>query len=205
MSESITVFHYDMTYNAYYVWIWVTVEINLAITCISIPILRPLVRQLAPWLSGSFSGRGKGTWNFSFVSGSVLKNLSNSASSKEGQQSDAEVPERPYHEYLEKVPGDYGYRSDHGRRNDPGYQEERHAEDRSYEDHRYGDETPRRSEYTYEDPRAGWAVPQQWDIESTAGSLGVLPAAESGDNFSTRVESPSSGRPKAPTSSWLHV
>ena len=37
MFQSITVFHYDMTYNAYYVWIWVTVEINLAIACISRP------------------------------------------------------------------------------------------------------------------------------------------------------------------------
>jgi hypothetical protein len=206
MSESITVFHYDMTYNAYYVWIWVTVEINLAIACISIPILRPLVRQLAPWLSGRFSSRGKGTWNFSFVSGSILKNLSNSDSSnKEGQQTDAEVLERPYHEYLEKVPGDRGYRGDHGYQRDPGYREEYregYPEGHGHlEEHGYDDEAPRRDDHAYEDPRAGWDVPRQWDVES-AGSLGVLPRS-SAESLSTRVES--SARPKPHTSSWLHV
>jgi hypothetical protein len=195
-----------MTYNAYYVWIWVTVEINLAIACISVPILRPLVRQLAPWLSGRFSSRGKGTWNFSFISGSILKNLSNSDSSnKEGQQSDAEVSERPYHEYLEKVPGDRGYRGDGGYRRDPGYREEyrgEYPEDHGYHEERgYGDEAPWRGDRTYEDPRAGWAVSREWDVES-AGSLGVLPRA-SAENCSTRMESP--GRLRPHTSSWLHV
>jgi hypothetical protein len=202
MSESITVFHYDMTYNAYYVWIWVTVEINLAIACISIPILRPLVRKLAPWLSGAFSSRGKGTWNFSFVNKNVLKNLSNSDSSnKEDQQSDIEVLERPYHEYLEKVPGDRGYRADHGYQKDPGYREEYrepYPDNCGYPGHGYGDEPPRRA---YDDGRADWAVPRHWDVES-AGSLGVLPRAST-ENLPTRVES--SARPKPHTSSWLHI
>jgi predicted MFS family arabinose efflux permease len=110
MAESMTIFHYDMTWNGFYVWLWLIVEINLAVMCISIPVLRPLVRKVAPCLSGSLSSRGTGTWNVSFASGSILGGPANSNSgSKPDPQrfSDAGIPERngdgsKHFEYLEK-------------------------------------------------------------------------------------------------------
>ena len=109
MAESMTIFHYDMTWNGFYVWLWLTVEINLAIMCISIPPLRPLVRRVAPCLSGSLSSRGTGTWNVSFASGSMFRGPGNSNSGKPEPQpfSDAGISERnghgsKYFDHLEK-------------------------------------------------------------------------------------------------------
>ncbi|KAL2823263.1 hypothetical protein BDW59DRAFT_163427 [Aspergillus cavernicola] len=41
---------YDVTWDGYQIWLWVLVEINLAVICASIPTLRPLVRRCLPQL-----------------------------------------------------------------------------------------------------------------------------------------------------------
>ncbi|PKY00111.1 hypothetical protein P168DRAFT_337402 [Aspergillus campestris IBT 28561] len=41
---------YDITWDAYQLWLWVLVEINLAVICASIPTIRPLVRRYLPQL-----------------------------------------------------------------------------------------------------------------------------------------------------------
>jgi hypothetical protein len=48
MSQSLLTLRYDMTWNAYIVWIWLIVECDLAIICISVPILRPLFKKWLP-------------------------------------------------------------------------------------------------------------------------------------------------------------
>jgi hypothetical protein len=45
MSQSLTGLRYDMTWNAFIVWIWLVVECNLAIICISVPVLRVFVKK----------------------------------------------------------------------------------------------------------------------------------------------------------------
>jgi hypothetical protein len=44
-----------MTWNAIMVWIWLTIECDLAIICISVPILRILLRRMVPklWPGGT--------------------------------------------------------------------------------------------------------------------------------------------------------
>jgi hypothetical protein len=39
---------YDLTWNGYVVWIWLIVECDLAIICISVPVLRVLFRRWFP-------------------------------------------------------------------------------------------------------------------------------------------------------------
>jgi hypothetical protein len=55
MSQSLYTLRYDMTWNAIMVWIWLTIECDLAIICISVPILRILLRRLVPklWPGGT--------------------------------------------------------------------------------------------------------------------------------------------------------
>ena len=52
MSQSLTGLRYDMTWNSFIVWIWLIVECDLAIICISVPVLRILVRRLKPHSTG---------------------------------------------------------------------------------------------------------------------------------------------------------
>ena len=51
MARAIAVYLYDITWAGYEVWIWLIVECNLAIICISIPVMRALVRKYAPCIS----------------------------------------------------------------------------------------------------------------------------------------------------------
>jgi hypothetical protein len=73
MADALTVYRYDVTWMGYEVWIWLVVEGNLAIICISIPVLRPLVRKYAPCLSISAKS-SKGLT--SFASGSIFRRTS---------------------------------------------------------------------------------------------------------------------------------
>ncbi|KAH8696377.1 hypothetical protein BGW36DRAFT_397944 [Talaromyces proteolyticus] len=41
---------FDVTWDGYQLWLWVLVEINLAVICASIPTIRPLVRRYLPQL-----------------------------------------------------------------------------------------------------------------------------------------------------------
>jgi hypothetical protein len=52
MSQSLTGLRYDMTWNSFIVWIWLIVECDLAIICISVPVLRVLVRRIMPHWAG---------------------------------------------------------------------------------------------------------------------------------------------------------
>src|ERR1700753_577430 len=56
MSQSLTGLRYDMTWNSFIVWIWLIVECDLAIICISVPVLRILVRRLKPHSGGRTTG-----------------------------------------------------------------------------------------------------------------------------------------------------
>jgi hypothetical protein len=53
MVQAINVYRYDVTWIGYQVWIWLIVECNLAIICISIPVMRALVRKYFPCWSMS--------------------------------------------------------------------------------------------------------------------------------------------------------
>jgi len=66
MAQSLDKMRYDTTWNAFYVWIWLLVECNLAIICISVPTLRPLFRKLFP---------------AAFVSTNISKDATHTASS----------------------------------------------------------------------------------------------------------------------------
>jgi hypothetical protein len=48
MSQSLLSLRFDMTWNSYVVWIWLIVECDLAIICISVPVLRVLVKKWFP-------------------------------------------------------------------------------------------------------------------------------------------------------------
>lgn len=39
---------YDFTWEGYEIWLWILVEVNLAVMCASIPTLRPLMKQYFP-------------------------------------------------------------------------------------------------------------------------------------------------------------
>jgi hypothetical protein len=73
MADALTVYRYDVTWMGYEVWIWLIVECNLAIICISVPVLRKLVRKYAPCLSMTTRG-SKGLT--SFASGSIFRRTS---------------------------------------------------------------------------------------------------------------------------------
>jgi hypothetical protein len=73
MADALTVYRYDVTWMGYEVWIWLIVECNLAIICISVPVLRPLVRKYVPCLSMTTRG-SKGLT--SFTSGSIFRRTS---------------------------------------------------------------------------------------------------------------------------------
>jgi len=72
MADALTVYRYDVTWMGYEVWIWLTVECNLAIICISVPVLRKLVRMYVPCLSMTKSSKGL----TSFTSGSIFRRTS---------------------------------------------------------------------------------------------------------------------------------
>jgi hypothetical protein len=48
MSQSLSSMRWDMTWNGMLVWIWLIIECDLAIICISVPVLRLLVRRFIP-------------------------------------------------------------------------------------------------------------------------------------------------------------
>jgi hypothetical protein len=73
MADALTVYRYDVTWMGYEVWIWLIVECNLAIICISAPVLRPLVRKYVPCLSMT-TRSSKGLT--SFASGSIFRRTS---------------------------------------------------------------------------------------------------------------------------------
>jgi hypothetical protein len=73
MADALTVYRYDVTWMGYEVWIWLIVECNLAIICISVPVLRPLVRKYLPCLSMT-TRHSKGLT--SFASGSIFRRTS---------------------------------------------------------------------------------------------------------------------------------
>src|SRR6202000_1798296 len=73
MADALTVYRYDVTWMGYEVWIWLIVECNLAIICISVPVLRPLVRKYLPCLSMT-TRNSKGLT--SFTSGSIFRRTS---------------------------------------------------------------------------------------------------------------------------------
>jgi hypothetical protein len=73
MADALTVYRYDVTWMGYEVWIWLIVECNLAIICISVPVLRPLIRKFFPWLSMTTKNSGDLT---SFASGNIFKRTS---------------------------------------------------------------------------------------------------------------------------------
>jgi hypothetical protein len=50
MSQSLSSLRWDMTWNSYVVWLCVSVECNLAVVCISVPVLRTLFRRYLPSL-----------------------------------------------------------------------------------------------------------------------------------------------------------
>jgi rhodopsin domain-containing protein len=52
MSQSLTGLRFDMTWNSFIVWIWLIVECDLAIICISVPVLRVLVKKYLPRAAG---------------------------------------------------------------------------------------------------------------------------------------------------------
>jgi hypothetical protein len=56
MSQSLSSLRWDMTWNSYVVWICLSIECNLAIICISIPILRTLFRRYMPSVFPVFPG-----------------------------------------------------------------------------------------------------------------------------------------------------
>jgi hypothetical protein len=39
---------YDITWDGYDIWLWILVEVNLAVMCASIPTLRPLLKKYVP-------------------------------------------------------------------------------------------------------------------------------------------------------------
>ncbi|KAL4888578.1 hypothetical protein BDV59DRAFT_211072 [Aspergillus ambiguus] len=41
---------YDITWDGYDIWLWILVEVNLAVMCASIPTLRPLLKKFLPRL-----------------------------------------------------------------------------------------------------------------------------------------------------------
>ncbi|KAF9892322.1 hypothetical protein FE257_002099 [Aspergillus nanangensis] len=41
---------YDITWDGYQIWLWILIEVNLAVMCASIPTLRPLARRYFPRL-----------------------------------------------------------------------------------------------------------------------------------------------------------
>jgi hypothetical protein len=52
MSQSLTALRFDMTWNSFIVWIWLVVECDLAIICISVPVLRVIVKRFLPRWAG---------------------------------------------------------------------------------------------------------------------------------------------------------
>jgi hypothetical protein len=50
MSQFLSSLRWDMTWSSYLVWICVAIECNLAIICISVPVLRTLFRKYLPSL-----------------------------------------------------------------------------------------------------------------------------------------------------------
>jgi hypothetical protein len=48
MSQSLISLRYDVTWNGYVIWIWLIVECDLAIICISVPVLRVLFKRIFP-------------------------------------------------------------------------------------------------------------------------------------------------------------
>jgi hypothetical protein len=73
MARAITVYLYDITWAGYEVWIWLAVECNLAIICISIPVMRALVRKYAPCMSISTKSS---KWPTSLALGSIFRRTS---------------------------------------------------------------------------------------------------------------------------------
>ncbi|KAF2665481.1 hypothetical protein BT63DRAFT_66879 [Microthyrium microscopicum] len=60
MSQSLNTLRYDTTWNSFVVWIWLSLECNLAIICISVPVLRVLARRLLPQYWGPSGSRSGG-------------------------------------------------------------------------------------------------------------------------------------------------